>query len=393
MIVAPVHPPTLRRLRKDLGLTIEQLSVNRNKNEEQILNWENGEDSIGLSNARKLASALKVSLYHLYLKDIPDEWQLDGLVDFRHIQHQRPFSIQLRLALREARERQSWMAEYLTNDGESALEWLGKFADKKEHSNKIAEWILSWLGVDRNEIANMKDIGIAYRYWVEKLENKRILVCTNNTHAQRKIDHNEYSGFVLHHNYAPLIMLNPADNPARRIFTLLHELAHLLVENRSGVSRIDFRRKPSECHHVEVLCNQIASEVLLDEQRLLENWDSRAVKESISEIAKIFKVSHSAVAVRLRRLNLIEQSTLIDILEYYRKRFLESQSVRTQGGRSYPDKQVIDQCGKLLVTNVLDAYERGSIDSIEIFDVLKLKLKYLVKVSDRLGYPLHRWIP
>lgn len=393
MIATPVHPPTLQLLRIDLGLSIEQLAANLKENEEQIRNWESGKDSIGLTNAKSLAKALKVSLYHLYLKEIPREWQADGLVDFRHNQHQRPFSVQLRLALREARERQSWMAEFLKNEGESSLDWLGKFSGQEVTLSDISNWILSWLEIDRKEIANMRDMGTAYLYWVERIENKRILVCTNNTRAKRKIDRHEYSGFVLYHDYAPLIMLNPADNPARRIFTLLHELAHLLVENRSSLSRIDFRQNPFNCHSVEVLCNEIASEVLLDEQNLLEIWESSAVEKSISEISKVFKVSQSAVAVRLWRLNLIEQSALITLLNFYRESFLKAQSSRTQVRRSCPDKLVIDRCGKLLVTSVLDAYERGSIDSIEIYDVLKIKLKYLQKVSNRLGYPLHRWIP
>lgn len=386
----PVCPETLRWAREDLGLTHDRIEEKTGFPVEQLHRWETGADSMNLTQARKLAELCKISLPVLYLQKIPEEWARAKPVDFRRHENRKPYSRQLCLAIRDAEARQQWMRERARDEGMQPLAWLHAF-EGQENDPVIARWILDWLDVDRKLIQNLQNDKEALAYWIEKLEAKRVVVAANSTHAAHKINHSEYSGLVLYDDYAPFILLNPQDSPARRIFTLMHELAHLLLDRRNGLSKIDFRHEAGNLDPLETLCNRVASGVLISDDLVMEQWRGEGnIEEQISALAKKLKVSHSAIAVRMRIQNRISQSTLDGLLAYYRG--LYSGSGKRPGGRSLPDKQALDRCGKLFTRCVLDAYEQGNINAIEIYDLLGVKLKHLAKLSERLQFPLHRWV-
>lgn len=77
----------------------------------------------------------------------------------------------------------------------------------------------------------------------------------NNTH--RPLDVAEFRGFAISHPLAPLVFINSADAPAARLFTLMHELAHIWVGS-SGISNAS----PGNARREEVFCNAVAGEFL-----------------------------------------------------------------------------------------------------------------------------------
>lgn len=101
------------------------------------------------------------------------------------------------------------------------------------------------------------------------------------------------------------ILLNEKENYTRQRFTLAHELAHFFLE-RNNMEQSDeihfvpqFRaEKNPEEREVEYL----AGAILMDKDILTSIFKATS---SISELAKIFNVSESAMTVRLKILELI----------------------------------------------------------------------------------------
>ena len=75
----------------------------------------------------------------------------------------------------------------------------------------------------------------------------------NNTH--RRLDRNEFQGFALTDDYAPLIFVNGADFKAAQMFTLAHELARRF-SGSAGVSSSDAGKQPID--GAERFCNMVA---------------------------------------------------------------------------------------------------------------------------------------
>ena len=135
-------------------------------------------------------------------------------------------------------------------------------------------------------------------------------VVGNNTH--RKLDVDEFQGFALVDEYAPLIFVNNSDYKTAQIFTLAHELSHIFV-GESGLSKLE-SLTPTD-HATEGICNKIAAEFLVPTEELHEQW--KTAKQSgdpYEDIAKRFKVSTVVAARRVFDSEFIYTRSILRIL-------------------------------------------------------------------------------
>jgi Zn-dependent peptidase ImmA (M78 family) len=156
----------------------------------------------------------------------------------------------------------------------------------------------------------------ALRRLREAIEEARILVVANgivgnNTH--RKLDPEEFRGFVLVDDYAPLVFVNNSDGKAAQMFTLAHELAHVFFGSSAA---FDLRQLMPAQDKTEQACNQVAAEFLVPKSHLLLAWPAvRDDDQPFQAIARRFKVSEIVVARRALDLGLINREAFF---EFYR---------------------------------------------------------------------------
>lgn len=118
-----------------------------------------------------------------------------------------------------------------------------------------------------------------------------------------------YSGFCLYDEVFPIIYINNSTK-TRQLFTLFHELAHLLFHTSGIVTR---EGEPSEDllpygKRIEVLCNQFAAEFLLPAETSETEIAGRPPNEqTATEIAEKFHVSRAVVFRRFLDWGLISR--------------------------------------------------------------------------------------
>ena len=148
---------------------------------------------------------------------------------------------------------------------------MGRFAPTA-NPEQVAADIRQVLGVAVEE--GQRTWEVYFKALVDAAEYAGVLVMRsgivgNNTH--RQLDVGEFRGFAISHALAPVIFINSADAPAARLFTLLHELAHLWFGS-SGISNI----APGSTRREEVACNAVAGEFLAPRAQFLTLWESAA---------------------------------------------------------------------------------------------------------------------
>ena len=261
--------------------------------------WESGEVQPTLKQLEKFAKTTHAAVGYFFLSEPPDEPL--PIPDFRTIGGklpQRP-SPDLLETLYLCQQRQDWYQDFARIEGKDRLSFIGS-ATLSEDIESVAARIRSTLGLDLQERHVLQTWTDALRRFVELADTLGVLVMVSgivgsNTH--RRLDPDEFRGFALVDDLAPLVFINGADTKAAQMFTLAHELAHLWL-GESALSDTDLGSVPA--HDIEVWCNRVAAELLvpLDSVRR-EDWGKEPLPDALSRLARRFKVSTLVVLRRI----------------------------------------------------------------------------------------------
>src|SRR5690606_19661692 len=128
------------------------------------------------------------------------------------------------------------------------------------------------------------------------------VVGNNNT---RRLNAEEFRGFVLCDDQAPLIFVNGTDAKSAQVFTLFHELAHLWL-GKSAIFDCEQLDEPSDV--VEKFCNRVAAEAAVPAAEITLLWRQHRPEDVyFSQLSKNFKVSPITIGRRLLELDLISK--------------------------------------------------------------------------------------
>ena len=314
--------------RQRAGLSQEQVAKGLMVKLEKLKEWEDGQSLPSFNQAQKWAALVHVPFGYLFLSTPPPE-QLP-LPDLRTVGGVFPDKPSLNLmdTVRDVLRKQDWYLEYLQDHERSALSFVGSFSIRSPIKEVVAD-IRRVLGV-ADSFARM-----SYEDYVRALvsdaEEAGILVMRSgvalgNTH--RKLDVSEFRGFAVSHPMAPVVFINSADAPTARLFTLMHELAHIWIGS-TGVSDGSSQGARQE----EAFCNAVAGEFLAPEDDFRAHWNSALHwEENLAPLAGRFRVSTLVIARRARDLGHISSE---QYGAYYRRVLQEYRDKGGSGGDYY----------------------------------------------------------
>lgn len=375
-----VKPEVLSWARQRAGLAIEVL-LSSFPNYEV---WERGKASPTLKQLEKLAKKTLTPLGCFFLPEPPEDRL--PIPDFRSVQDQvvRPLSPNLLETVQTMLRRQAWMREYLIEQGEEPLAFVAA-AVLSEDPNQLAPRIREALGLSEDWANQAGTWTQALDRLRGAIENARILtafngVVGNNTH--RKLNVEEFRGFVLVDEYAPLIFVNSADAKAAQMFTLAHELAHLWL-GKGGV--FNLRQLQPADNDVELFCNHVAAEFLVPANAFLAHWRNAKTwgSPSFKTLARHFKVSPLVTARRALDLTLIDKKEFLEFYRRYMEEEREKSSEQSDGGDFYATQNA--RVGRRFAEAVIRAAKEGRILYRDAYQLTGLSDKTFHEFAKKLG--------
>jgi len=378
-IEAIAKPEMLAWSRKTAGLDIATAARKLGITEERLRSWEEGTAYATIAKLRKAAQVYRRPLAVFYLPHPPKDFT--PLRDFRRLPHDvpRPFSPALRFLIRRVRERQEWIIEARRALGRRPLTFVG-CVRRPIPATEIAERIRGVLELDTEGRERWRTADEALRYWIDRVEQAGAFVFQSTD-----VDVVEMRGFALVDALAPAIGVNARDARSARVFTLLHEFAHLVL-GEEGISNLDVPpRARSQEQRIEALCNAAAAEVLLPEHRLRDVLRKRHASgqpdELIESLAKAHKVSREVVARRMLDVGHVDRGFYEAKRRQYRLEFEEVRR-RFSGEYAIPHARlVLRDNGRAFTRSVLEAYGNDTITAPDLSNLLNVKLKHLPRIE------------
>lgn len=341
---------------------------------EKLESWEGGAARPSLPQLRKLALIYRRPLAVFYLPEPPLRPQV--MHDFRQLSARTPTpedSPDLAFEIRRAYDRREWALE-LMDDIEGTPPTFMVKANAQDDVEATARKLRDALGAAGAERGQWSTDYEALKHWRLLLERAGML-----TFQATGLDIEEARGFSISMQPLPVVVANIKDAPRGRIFTLLHEATHVML-NEGGICDLHDAE-------IEAFCNRVAGAVLFPKEDLLACETVRRHKKGdhtwsdaeLREISRQFGGSREAALVRLLTLDMTSQS-------YYdrmRGRFLRQyQEQRKQvAGFAPPHVVALSSAGPLFTSLVMESFNRERITASDVSDYLQIRLKHLPEVQ------------
>ncbi|MBL7131053.1 MAG: ImmA/IrrE family metallo-endopeptidase [Candidatus Omnitrophica bacterium] len=372
MIKVPINPKILQWAREERNrISIEILAERMKRDPLEIEMWESGKDSPTYGQLEDLAyKYLKIPLAVFFFPDIPDIpdplKKLRRLPDYEWERLSEDTLQKIRLA-----------QAYQDSLAIIAKDYIGKkiFKDIKAEGMSaaiLANKVRKYFNITLKEQFSFKSTRSAFNRWRHIVEERGIFTF-KDTFKDKFI-----SGFCLLDNNYPVIFINNSNSFSRQIFTLMHELGHILT-GVNGITDIDesYLDYLNERDKVlEIFCNEFASQLLVPDESFEEAislFEKHGVG-IVGEIATQYSVSREVVLRRLLNKGVISESLYLEKTSEWNRDFLRHAKDKA-GGNYYLTR--LAYLGEGFTKIAYAQYSKGQIDQPELAHHLNIKAKYL----------------
>ena len=305
MATAHININMLNWARERSGIAVSEFAKKCSVSVERLDEWESGEREMTFLQAQKYADKAHIPFAYLFLAQPPVETL--PLPDLRTIDGKEATkaSAELMDMVKITLQRQDWYKKHLKLQLAEESPVVGQFS-VSDDVDLIVNSMRATLEVPEHPSrGKWQDY---YRDLVGKIESAGIMVMREGYigHHTRPLNVEEFRGFAIADEFAPVIFVNHADSLGARLFTLIHELCHIWI-GQSGVSDGNAATHREE----EILCNAVAAEFLVPAKEFLSLWQesNNRWEDNLSIMEPHFHVSTWALARRALTLNKISQES------------------------------------------------------------------------------------
>ena len=385
--VKGINPTVLRWARERSGMSVQDVAGKFKKQVDNIERWESGEASPTYVQLERLAYELyKRPLAIFFFPEPPDEPSPQQA--FRTLPEAEADSLwpDTRYAIREGQSMQLSLHEI--NNGHNPIKCL-IFRDIRANINDdpilLASQVREYLGFTLQMQIASSDKKEGLERWRNAVQDAGVFV------FKRSFKQKEVSGFCLLDREFPIIYINNSTPASRQIFTLLHELAHILLGVNDLTTEIfeSGQLADDKARIIEIFCNQFAASLLIPDhafdQDLLELAEEDrhfTSDESISVLAKKYKVSREVIVRKLLNKGLVNRSFYSEKAKQYAEEYQQFRELRREkgGGDYYATKAAY--LGRHFITLVFSAYYQGRFDLGQTAEYLHVKPQNVTKLEE-----------
>jgi Zn-dependent peptidase ImmA (M78 family) len=371
----------MRWARQSIGLSVFDVALRLKRPVEEIEAWEAGDAFPSYPQLEKLAYQIyKRPLAVFFLPAPPEE--VSPAREFRTLPTEdlQSLAADTHLHIRRAHAYQLALRELFgsRNPSEHCI-WQELSLSSARSVADQAATVRSYLGIALEEQIRWKDEDHALKNWRKAIEDKGVFI------FKESFEQRDISGFCIVDGQFPVVYLNNSTTKTRQIFSLLHEIAHLLL-SVNGLSKFDLRyveRLPDQEKQIERFCNAIAAEILIpspDFQAQAKQFPAdieRASEQQFSDLAARYGASREAI---LRRF--LDQGRVTAAFYERKARAWAAQRKKGAGGDWYASRNVY--LSDRFAREVVSRHYKNQLSVEQAADLLGIKPKNFAGLEQRI---------
>ncbi|MBW0152370.1 MAG: ImmA/IrrE family metallo-endopeptidase [Phenylobacterium sp.] len=334
-----VNPAILTWARETAGLALPEAAqkvglrdTRQGPGAQRLAALEAGEGEVSRPTLLKMAQVYRRPLITFYLAKPPPK--ADRGEDFRTLpDDQRADAAGAVDALvRDIRARQGVVRALLEDEDASSLGFVAS-RTLNDGIAGVTQAVREAISFNLSEFRAQRTTELAFNYLRRQAEAAGVFVLLigNLGSHHSAIDVEAFRGFALADEIAPFVVINDQDAKSAWAFTLLHELAHVIL-GQTGISGGSMEAR------MERFCNDVASALLLPADELagldVRNADLAAVQQRITEFATGRHISRALVAYRLRLVGALTEERWRTVSGAFRNEYLRDRDERRQRERA-----------------------------------------------------------
>jgi len=367
-----VNSEILQWAREKAGYSLDEVARSLKKDTETIVSWESGDAFPTYHQLERLAYSLYKRPIALFFFPQPPK-EPDPRESFRTLPDSE-FELLVPDTLHAIREAQAMQITlYELTEGRNPSDRvifrdlaLDPHADAIERAAVVREY----LGISLDEQYSWESPEQALEKWRDAVQDAGIFV------FKRAMKQKDVSGFCLLDEEFPLIYLNNSTAKTRQLFSLFHELAHILL-GTAGVTKVDDRyvfRLGGQSKAVEVFCNRFSAELLVPS----DDFDQRLVpaipvENLVDALASHYGVSREVILRKLLDRGIVDQGYYEHMVQKWLDSYQEKEDKGAGGGNYYANQYVY--LGQRYLTLAFARYYDGAYSIHELADYLSIRTK------------------
>lgn len=364
--------------RESLALNRTQASESTGISPKRLVQLETGEKQPTLEELKAFSKTYKRTIATLLLNKPPQEKPLPAdrrTIDSKELGHFHEKTI---MAVRKSRALAQSFVELREEMG-IPFPKFNLSASIQDNPQEIAGKIRQVLHL--NEIREIDNIRIALEAYIERIESLGVAV------FQLSLTQDNVRGFAIVDDLIPIIGIKRGGEPPHsKIFTLFHELGHILL-NEGAIS--DLSLNPT--WELEKWCNAFAAEVLVPtsdllQMRISQEYQAKGekiwAKKDLVDLANHFHVGPLAILRSLLENGLTTKAFYKEKHEKWNKP--QFGRAKNPEGRNLA-KETVQEKGRTYIGLAFKAYDQNRINLKDLSDFLGVKLSYIPKTRQLLN--------
>lgn len=372
-----INPDILKWARERSGYTVEAIAAFLKKGASIINDWESGERALTYVQLETLADKYKRPIAIFFFPEPPEEPNIAENLALRSSDN-TPLEPRIYILLREAYARQLSLMELNAgmNPAETKI-FRDLQAQYDDSATALAQETRAYLNVDVPTQTSWNTAARALENWRDCIEEAGIFI------FKEAFQDDSVDGFCLIHDEFPVIYLNNSRPSVRQIFSLFHELGHLLL-GENDITRGISRKRGK----VERFCDEFAAEFLVPSDDLETRLNFSVYDDdTIETLANYYKVSRLVILLKLVNQGIFTRENYWQKINQWTKehehRIEKKTDDKKQSGGSYYNTRAT-YLGYRFMELAFGKYRDGHCSVEQLAEHLNVKVKHLPQLEDRL---------